>query len=134
LNEKHIVVWDDLQLRFQIDKKSKQEILDVFFRLAHHRQMLNIVVLQTLHGHGLRNCVLNAQYQVFFPVKSDLRVLDYVSRGMYPDQEPSFLRKALTDAAKDKYGYILIDKSPVQDERFTLRNFVYPTKTGKFYI
>jgi energy-coupling factor transporter ATP-binding protein EcfA2 len=133
LNEKHVVVWDDLQLRFQSDKKAKQEIQDVFFRLAHHRNMLNLVVLQTIHGHGLRNCVLNSQYQIFFPVKSDQRILDYVSRGMFPDEESSFLRKALSDAAKDKYGYIFLDKSPTQDERYSLRNFIYPIKGGKFY-
>jgi hypothetical protein len=133
LNSKHIVIWDDLFLRFQTDKKARNEIHDVFFRLAHHRNMLNIVVFQSVHGHGLRNCILNAQYLIFFPIKSDLRVLDYVSRGLFPEEKSSFLRAALADSSKDKYGYILVDKAATQDERYSIRNFTYPIKGGKFY-
>jgi hypothetical protein len=133
LRDKQVVVWDDVFLKFQTDRKARNEIQDVFFRLSHHRNMINIVIFQSLHGHGLRNCVLNAQYLIYFPVKSDLRILDYVSRSMYPGDKSSFLRMALEDASKDKFGYILVDRTSTQDPRYTVRNFIFPTKGGKFY-
>lgn len=68
LRDPHVCVRDDMFLKFQTDKKAKQEILDVFFRLSHHRSMISIVIFQALHNHGVRNAVLNAHYHVIFPV------------------------------------------------------------------
>ena len=129
LKEPHIVIWDDMQLSMQTNKKIKQQITDCFFRLAHHKLMWNIVVFQTLFNHGLRNCVLNAHYQVIFPVKADMSQLNYLSKQMFPDLDAHFLQSCLVDASKDKHGFIFIDRNSDP----YVRNFVYPTLNAKIY-
>lgn len=133
-DEPQIVVWDDMFLTFQTDKRAKSQITDVSFRLAHHCNSFNIIIFQCLHGHNLRHVVLNSQYLLIFPIKSDMSSIRYVSRQMFPDSDSRFLQDALIDVSKDKWGYLLLDRSPNQDPCYAVRNFVYPTTNGKFYI
>lgn len=53
---------------------------------------------------------------------------------MFPDATPHFLRDALIDSAKDRHGYLFIDRSPSADPDLCVRNFVYPELRGKFYM
>lgn len=134
IREIHVVIFDDMFLKFQTDKKAKQELLDIFFRLCHHKNMFTIALFQALHGHGLRNVFLNAHYQIIFPVKGDISAINYISRQMFPNLDSHFLQNALLDASKQRFGFIFIDRSPTADPIYFCRNFVYPIKDGKFYI
>jgi len=129
-----IVVWDDCFLKFQTDKNAKREILDVFYRLSHHRNIFNIVIFQALTQHGLRNAWLNSQYHILFPIKNDLSLLKHFSRQMFPTANSSFLVSAMQDATKTKYGYLFIDKHPSQEPELAVRNFVIPSVGGKYYF
>lgn len=133
LRGKTVLVFDDQMLNFQSNRKAKKDILEIFYKTAHHKNIFNITIFQTLHGHGLRSAVLNAQYLIIFPIKSDVSQVRHVSAQMFPNLPSSFLVNSLIDAGKDRWGFLLLDRSPNQDPRFTVRNFVFPKLEGKFY-
>jgi len=130
--EKTIIVFDDKMNDFMTNKKSKNEILDIFFRQSHHRNFFVFVTMQALFGHGIRQAVLNAPYQIIFPMLRDLKMLDYLNNQMFPEKK-TFLRKVMEDVCKEKYGYLLLDCTDIHNN-FRIRNFVYPVKNAKVYI
>lgn len=131
--EPKIAIFDDKILDFQNNPAERKNIFDIFFRLFHHLNIFAIIVLQVIHGHSLRQLVVNAGYRIIFPPRNDCGAMNYLSRSMFPDYSSSFLRDALQDAGKEKFGYLLLDSTPTQHPLFQVRNFITLKPNAKIY-
>jgi hypothetical protein len=128
-----IVVYDDQQIIFQSDSSARLHITDVFQRIAHHRNLFCICILQTIHNNKLRSLALNSTYQVYFPSIRDNLQISYLNREYFP-QHKHFLIEVVRDILKQTNGFLVIDCSRNSHEKFRVRNFVIPHINSKIYL
>lgn len=123
-----LVVDDSMQ---QID----ENILNVFTRGSHHRNISIILILQNLFHKNrfLRTISLNAQYIILMRNVRDATQIQQLARQIYP-QDAKFLIDAYIKSTRRPYGYLVIDLKTDQDDSLRVRTKVFPVDRQVVYV
>lgn len=127
-----LIIYDDKMIQFQ--SSDNTYISDVFIQKNHHSGVFTILILQSLFPKNLKCVTSNSTYHIVFPNFRDKSALSHLARQVCPGQ-PQFLHEAMKDCcATQKFGYLLLDCSSSQHDKFRCRNFIYPTISSKIYV
>ncbi len=111
-----------------------REILELFTKGSHHRNLSIIFIVQNLFYKGpvMRTISLNTQYYVIFKSPRDKSQIRSMSIQMYPGNS-HFLVDSFEDATKEPYGYLVIDLRPETEDAFRVRSNIIPGEETVVY-
>lgn len=118
-DQPRLVIIDDLMT--EIDKN----VVNVFTRASHHRNLSVFFLTQNLFHKGQRDISLNSNYIVIFKNPRDNAQILHFARQIYPEN-PLFVREAFHDATEKPHGYLLIDLKQNTPENYRLRTNIFP--------
>ncbi len=115
-----LLVLDDLMQEMKGDKRLTQ----LFTKGCHHWNLSCIHIVQNVFFEGLRTSRVNAQYMVLLKNPSDKLQAMNLAKQLYPGQQKFFM-DVFNDATSKPYGYLLIDLSPLMEEKARLRTDIF---------
>ena len=106
----------------------------LFTQGTHHRCVSVILITQNLYpgGKHARTIASNTWYTILMKNLRDVSQLGILGRQLYPGRGKAFL-KAYEDAVGSKEGYLIVDTSPHEDDRYRLRSRVFPGQDPLVY-
>jgi len=117
-----IVVLDDL-----MNEASKSDdTLAAFTRTCHHRNVCLIILVQNFFHKALRSITTTCHYLVIMKNPRDSAALGYLGRQMNRGKKHNVLEEAYKDCMKRKYGYVFIDCSQHQNDKYRIRDNLFP--------
>lgn len=124
-----LLILEDLMLEMQDSR-----IASLFTRMR-HRKISTIFVLQNLYFRSkyMTTVSRNAHYLCVFPNPRDLTIISTLGRQMFP-LKPRFLPEAFSLATSAPYGYLFIDSKPGTDQRFRVRDNIFPGENTRIYL
>lgn len=128
-----LLIYDDQMLNFERNSKCNFEITNWVIRRVHHEQIGLIIILQNLYPKSLRCMLINVMYLVLYKNIRDKRSIQVLSAQFAPSKS-RYLLEAMEDVSLVPYKYLLFDFSPEMNDRFRVRNFLYPVVDMKVYI
>ena len=106
-----LLVIDDLYT----EAEQNQEILDLFIRESHHRNITVILITQNLYSrtckNNFRTMRINSHYIIYFDSPADRTPIYTLSRQMYPHCT-QFLVECFFDAINNGSNYLYIKTKP----------------------
>lgn len=125
-----LLILDDLMLELENDKR----IATMFTKMRHYN-ISTIFIVQNLYHNSkyLRTVTRNAHYLVVFPNPRDMGMIMTLGRQIYP-LNTKFLPDAFNQATKKPFGYLFIDLKPGTDQKFRLRDCVFPDEQCFVYL
>ncbi|MBN1968087.1 MAG: hypothetical protein JW870_01850 [Candidatus Delongbacteria bacterium] len=128
LLQHYLYVLDDLM--FEASKS--KDVLNAFVRGSHHKNCSIIFITQNFFYDGLRNLTTNAKYICLFKNPSETQVIKKVGMRMNCGRKWSLMEDAYKYCISSSHGYLFIDCSQQQDDRFRLRNSIFPENCTVF--
>lgn len=124
-----LIVIDDLMHRLN------DKIADLFTAASHHCEVSVILILQNLFPRlkVMRDISLNAHYLILFRNARDASQVGCLGRQLYP-RNSQFLTDAYIKATSKPFGYLLIDLHPLTTEECRLRENLFPTENGYYWL
>ncbi len=126
-----VVVLDDLM--HEVGKNDS--MLNLFTRVAHHRQCFIIYVTQNLF-HQSKNCRsmnLNVHYLVLFKNVRDRTIIHKLAMQMYP-KNIKFLVDAFEEATSEPYTYLFMDLQANTPSIIRIRSDLFNEMGQKVFI
>jgi hypothetical protein len=121
-DEPSIVVLDDLMH----EASKSNEALAAFTRGSHHRNICLVILVQNFFHKNLRGITSSCHYMCFMKNPRDSASVYCLGRQMNGGRRNVCLELAYQDAMTNPYGYLFIDCSQHQDDKFRLRNSIFP--------
>ena len=115
-----LIIIDDLMC-----KAPGKNIVNLFTKGSHHRNLSVIVITQNLFPRGLREVSLNSSYIVVFKNPRDKAQMQYLARKICPEN-PRYVQEVYADATSRPHGYLLIDLKQLTPENYRLRTNIFP--------
>ena len=131
-DRKHtLIVLDDLMHR--VAQSAEMELL--FTQGCHHRNASIIYVCQNLFPKGpkSRTIALNTYYLVLMRNFRSGSQISHLGRQLFPGKSNA-LTQAYDDVMKNIYAYLLVDVSPMGDDRYRLRTAIFPDEDTIVYV
>ena len=127
VNKRNLIVFDDQM----IDASKDKQIVNLFTRGSHHRNLRVIYIVQNIfhQGKGRRRISLNSHYLVLFKNPRDKLQILTLAKQMYPGQTDLFLNQ-YEEVVKRSFGYLLIDLKTTTQDNCRLRTNVLPSEEG----
>lgn len=124
-----LIVIDDLMNRLN------EKIAEIFTGASHHCDVSVILILQNIFPKVkvMRDISLNTHYMIIFKITRDMSQINCLGRQLYPTQSKYFL-DAYIKATRGLYHYLLIDLHPQTSHLFRLRDNLFPTRRGIYWI
>lgn len=124
-----LLIIDDLMHRLN------EKIADLFTAASHHRNISVILILQNLFPRAkvMRDISLNAHYIILFKNSRDVSQINCLGRQLYPQKTKYFL-DAYIKATTNPHGYLVVDLHPKTTEEYRLRDNLFPTSEGIYWI
>lgn len=124
-----LIIIDDMMHRLN------ETIADLFTAASHHRNISVILILQNLFPRSkvMRDISLNAHYIIVFKNTRDMNQINCLGRQLYP-QKSQYFSDAYIKATNRPHGYLVIDLHPKTTEEFRLRESLFPTKEGMYWL
>jgi len=118
-----LIIIDDMM------REAGDEVVDMFTKGSHHRNLSVILISQNLfnQGKGRRDISLNVHYMILFKNPRDVAQIKYLARQVYPDF-PDFIVEAYRDATSIPHGYLLFDFKQSTDDKYRIRSRVLPNE------
>ena len=118
VSKQYLMVFDDQM----IDAHKDGQIVNLFTRGSHHRNLSVIYIMQNLfhQGKGSHSISLNSHYFVLFKNPRDKLQILTLAKEMYPGQTDFFLNQH-EEAVKRPFGYLVIDLKTTTQDNFRLR-------------
>ncbi len=113
---------------------SNPEMEKVFVQGTHHAGLTCVFVTQNLYmaGKHARTIALNTTYNVLFRNPRDASQVQTLGRQLFPGKSAAF-KEAYADATRAPYGYLVVDLSPIVDERYRVRTHIFPGECPVLY-
>lgn len=107
----------------------------IFTKLAHHKKVSCIVVLQNLFYKSPEIITINrnAQYVILFKNPRDELAVSTFARQTFPGKH-TFVMQAFRNATKDPYGYLLFDFKPYTPSYLRIRTNVLSQSKEIAYV
>ena len=117
-----LIVLDDLMN----ESKDNQEIMDIFTKKSHHRNISIILITQNIFSRGscIRTMSLNSHYLILFNNPRDRSQIKYLSRQISPSNT-RYIEEAFSDATSKSHGYIVFDLRQQTPEILRLRSNIF---------
>ncbi|KAF8785816.1 hypothetical protein HNY73_011319 [Argiope bruennichi] len=124
-----LYIFDDFL--HSLDEKVSQ----LFTITAHHSRISVILILQNLFPRNkvMRDISLNAQYIILFKNNRDVGQIQCFARQLYGNKAASFM-DAYKKSTQGYFNYLLVDLHPRTDEKYRLRESVFPDTDGIHWI
>jgi hypothetical protein len=125
-----MLILDDMMLNVK-----KAAINALFTKSSHHiGQGISLVfVVQNLYFEGIRTARINSHYLVLMRNKADALQIQTIGRQLFPGKSATMI-DAYADATKMRYGYLVVDNHPANDNEITrLRTNIFPGQRMEFY-
>lgn len=128
-NEPRLLIIDDLM------RESNGNIVDLFSKGSHHRNMSTIFITQNIfhQGKGSRDMSLNAHYIVLFKNPRDKSQIFHFARQVYPENT-RHVHEAYLDATNKPHSYLVFDMTQTTPEAFRLRSEIFPGEGNFVYV
>lgn len=119
--ENSLIIIDDMM------KETNKEIVNIFTKGSHHRNLSVIFITQNLfyQGKGMRDISLNTNYIIYFKNPRDKAQIMHLARQLYPE-DCKFIQEAYMDATSKPHGYLLIDLKQNTEDKFRIRTNILP--------
>ena len=114
-----LVIIDDLMT------ESGKDVVKIFTKTSHHRDLSVFFITQNLFHHGQREISLNANYVVVFKNPRDNAQIAHFARQICPEN-PRYVQEAYIDATSVPHGYLLFDLKQSTPENCRLRTNIFP--------
>jgi hypothetical protein len=117
-----LIIIDDMM------REAGDEVVDLFTKTSHHRNISVIFITQNLfhQGKGRRDVSLNAHYVVVFKNPRDRAQISAFARQVCPDNQ-RFILHAYQQATDEPHGYLLFDFKQDTPDMLRFRTKVLPT-------
>lgn len=99
---------------------SEKNIVNLFTKDNHHRNLIVIFITQNLFHQGLQEVSLKSSYIVVFKNPRNKAQMQLLMRQICPEN-PHYVQKAYADATWWLHGYLLIDHNQLPPENCRLR-------------
>jgi Poxvirus A32 protein/Zinc finger, C2H2 type len=117
-----IVVLDDL-----MNEASKSDdAVAAFTRTSHHRNVCLIMLVQNFFHKNLRNLTSCCHYMCIMKNPRDSSFLSCLGRQMNGGKNYVVLDDAYKDCMKKPYGYVFIDATQQQNDKYRIRDNIFP--------
>ncbi|GFR31621.1 uncharacterized protein TNCT_608971 [Trichonephila clavata] len=112
-----------------------EKVSQLFTITAHHSRISVILILQNLFPRNkvMRDISLNAQYIILFKNNRDVGQIQCFARQLYGNKAASFI-DAYKKSTQGYFNYLLVDLHPRTDEKYRLRESVFPDSNGIHWI
>lgn len=125
-----LLILDDLMLELEND----QRIAAMFTKMRHYGISTIFIVHNLYHNSKyMRTVTRNAHYLVIFPNPRDMGMIMTLGRQIFP-LNSKFLPDAFMQATKQPFGYLFIDLKPGTDQKFRLRDCIFPDEQCFVYL
>lgn len=114
-----LVIIDDLMA------ESGKEVVKIFTKTSHHRDLSVFFITQNLFHQGQREISLNSNYIVVFKNPRDNAQIAHFARQICPEN-PRYVQEAYFDATSKPHGYLLFDLKQSTPENCRLRTSIFP--------
>jgi hypothetical protein len=122
-----LIVFDKI-VNIEQNNTAAQYLTQFFVYSATHENLIPIFLCHNLFSKSIRTLSLNAANIVLFKTVRDRKQISVLASQLGVG---SFLSSCLDIATKTSdFGYILIDLTTTQKERFRYRNFIWPTESA----
>ncbi|KAK3929566.1 Protein transport protein SEC23 [Frankliniella fusca] len=125
-----LIVFDDMMHEIRSHHK---EILNLFIKGSHHRNLSVFFLRLCLFPDGLRQISLNAHYIELFITSRDVAQIRTFCMQVDPQHFRALL-EAYEDATRAGYTYILFDFKPQQLDHLRTRTLIFPDESAVVYI
>ncbi|GFR25676.1 uncharacterized protein TNCT_265891 [Trichonephila clavata] len=144
IKEKGIKFVEGLPERFESDSlyifddylhSLDEKVSQLFTITAHHSRISVILILQNLFARNkvMRDISLNAQYIILFKNNRDVDQIQCFARQLYGNKAASFM-DTYKKSTQGYFNYLLVDLHPRTDEKYRLRESVFPDSNGIHWI
>ncbi|GFX86517.1 uncharacterized protein TNCV_3727861 [Trichonephila clavipes] len=144
ISEKGIKFVEGLPEKFESDclyifddflHSLNEKVSQLFTITAHHSRISVILILQNLFPRNkvMRDISLNAQYIILFKNNRDVGQIQCFARQLYGNKAASFM-DAYKKSTQGYFNYLLVDLHPRTDEKYRLRESVFPDSNGIHWI
>jgi hypothetical protein len=117
-----IVVLDDLQ-----DEVGKSEdASNAFTRKSHHSNINLILLTQTFFHKNLRTVTANVGVIILMKNPRNSAFVEFLARQMNGGRKNELMTTAYKKCISKQYGYLVIDLTQTQDDRYRLRSSIFP--------
>jgi hypothetical protein len=120
-----LMILDDLQ--YEISKSP--EVSNAFTRNCHHNLVSLIFICQNFYYKNIRTITTNCKYLCIFKNPRDSAAITHLSRQCNGGKRNKLMENAYAECMTKPYGYIVIDLSQSQDDRYRLRDSLFPEET-----
>jgi len=116
-----IIVLDDL-----MNEASKSDdAIAAFTRTSHHRNVCLIILVQNFFHKSLRSITSTCHYIIIMKNPRDSAALNYLGRQMNRGKKNEVLEEAYKDCMKKPYGYVFIDCSQHQNDKYRISYSIF---------
>jgi hypothetical protein len=124
-----LLIIDDLMT------ESNTEIVNLFSKGSHHRNLSIIYITQNIfhQGKGSRDISLNAHYSIIFKNPRDKSQILHYARQVHPEN-PKFIQEAFLDATSKPHSYLLFDMKQTTPDAFRFRSDIFPGESNVVYV
>jgi len=129
--ERTLIVFDDKLLDFV--GKENQEITDWFIRGSHHKNCSIVLLMQNAFAKNMRTVALNSIYVIYMNSPRDKSTISNLGRQIFPGKK-NYMMDAYEDAVSKPYGYLLFDFHQLTNNKFRVRNSIFPSNNCKIYV
>jgi hypothetical protein len=117
-----IVILDDLMS----EASKSDDACAAFTRTSHHRNVCIIMLIQNFFFKNLKSLTGNCQYLTIMKNPRDSSFMSCLGRQMNGGRKNVVLDEAYKDCMETPYGYIFIDLKQTQNDKYRIRNKIFP--------
>lgn len=125
-----LIIIDDLM--HQVVESKETQLL--FTQGCHHRRLSVIYLSQNIfqQGKSARTIALNSWYTVLFKNVRGTSQIMTLGRQLFPGKANALL-EAYQDATNDVFGYLVLDLTPMGQDKYRMRTKVFPRENPIIY-
>lgn len=126
---------DDLIILDDHMHRLNEKVAEIFTVVSHQCGISVILLLQNLFPRNpvMRDISLNSHYIILFKNSRDKAQFRYFGRQVYPENTKYFL-DAYIKATKKQFSYLVVDLHPQTEEEYRLRESLFPTPPGLYWL
>lgn len=117
-----LVIIDDLLT----EMAKSEDSINLFIRNSHHSNISVVGLVQSFFYKGLRTLTLQCKYILLTKNVRESNFIRILGNQMSNGKRNDVLDFAWKEACSKPYGYVVIDFAQSQDNKFRIRNSLFP--------
>ena len=125
-----LLIDDAMELAGSKDKRIER----VFCQHTHHRNLFTILILQNMFYPNIQTLARNASYICIFRFVKDGGFINTLARQLNYGKTCPCVVESYRQATSKTRGYLFIDCTNDQDDRYRLRDSIFPDESCAVYM